>query len=145
MLLESRPRSTTRSTRWRRSGGAGIPLVILATMATVIASQALITAAFSVTKQAIQLGCLPRMQVHAHFRATTSGRSTFRFINWSLYLLSCWPSCCSGRPTNLASAYGIAVTLDMSITTVHDLLRDPLRLEVPAVAGDAATGPFSSS
>jgi KUP system potassium uptake protein len=79
-----------------------LPLVLLATMATVIASQALITGAFSVTKQAIQLGYLPRLKIQH-----TSVRHTGQ-----IYVVMFKSS------TNLAAAYGIAVTLDMLITTV---------------------------
>ena len=96
---------------------AGMPLVVLATMATVIASQALITAAFSVTRQAIQLGFLPRMQV-IHTSASDIGQIFVPFINWTLFLLIVLAVVLFGTSSNLASAYGIAVALDMTITTV---------------------------
>ncbi|WKB54399.1 potassium transporter Kup [Eleftheria terrae] len=96
---------------------AGVPLVILATAATVIASQALISAAFSVTKQAIQLGFLPRMQV-LHTSASDVGQIYVPFINWGLYVLIVLAVVLFETSTSLASAYGIAVALDMTITTI---------------------------
>ena len=94
-----------------------LPLVGLATMATVIASQALITGAFSVTKQAIQLGYLPRLQCAPHQRERHRP---------DLPAVRELGSVCRHRAgggavrssSNLAAAYGIAVTLDMLITTV---------------------------
>ena len=70
-----RRRSRIRSTCWRRRGRC-IPLVVLATVATVIASQAVISGAFSLTQQAMQLGYVPRMKIAAHLAATRSARST---------------------------------------------------------------------
>jgi len=96
---------------------AQLPLVFLATAATVIASQALISAAFSVTKQAIQLGILPRMAVR-HTSVRDTGQIYVPFINWSLYAFIVLAVALFKSSSNLASAYGIAVTLDMTITTV---------------------------
>ena len=96
---------------------ARLPLVFLATAATVIASQALITAAFSVTKQAIQLGLLPRMRV-LHTSVRDTGQIYVPFVNWGLFLFIVLAVVLFGNSSKLASAYGIAVTLDMSITTV---------------------------
>ena len=93
--------------------GAGVgplPLVCLATAATVIASQALITAAFSVTKQAIQLGFLPRLRVlHTSVRETGPDLRAVRQLG-PVRLHRASRSCCSSLSRNLASAYGIAVT-----------------------------------
>jgi KUP system potassium uptake protein len=94
-----------------------IPLVGLATMATVIASQALITGAFSVTKQAIQMGYLPRLNVR-HTSVRDTGQIYLPFVNWSLFVAIVLAVVMFKSSTNLASAYGIAVTLDMLITTV---------------------------
>ncbi|MEO8297660.1 MAG: potassium transporter Kup [Burkholderiales bacterium] len=94
-----------------------LPLVVLATMATVIASQALITAAFSVTKQAIQLGLLPRMQVR-HTSVQDLGQIYVPFVNWGLFVFIVLAVALFKSSSNLAAAYGIAVTLDMTITTV---------------------------
>jgi KUP system potassium uptake protein len=96
---------------------AQLPLVFLATAATVIASQALITAAFSVTKQAIQLGILPRMAVR-HTSVKDTGQIYVPFVNWGLFVFIVLAVALFKTSTNLASAYGIAVTLDMTITTV---------------------------
>lgn len=98
-------------------GWARLPLVILATAATVIASQALITAAFSVTKQAIQLGLLPRMRI-THTSERDTGQIYVPFVNWGLYVFIVLAVGLFGSSSKLASAYGIAVTLDMTITTV---------------------------
>jgi KUP system potassium uptake protein len=92
------------------------PLIALATCATVIASQALITAAFSVTKQAIQLGYLPRLRI-LHTSVREAGQVYVPFINWSLYACIVIAVVIFGSTTKLAAAYGIAVTIDMLITT----------------------------
>ncbi len=94
-----------------------LPLVVLATAATVIASQALISAAFSVTKQAIQLGILPRMTVR-HTSVRDTGQIYVPFVNWGLYVFIVLAVALFKNSSSLASAYGIAVTLDMTITTV---------------------------
>ncbi|MEF7617106.1 potassium transporter Kup [Aquincola sp. MAHUQ-54] len=96
---------------------AALPLVLLATCATVIASQALITAAFSVTRQAIQMGLLPRMHIK-HTSVRDTGQIYVPFVNWSLYVLIVLAVGLFGTSSKLANAYGIAVTLDMTITTV---------------------------
>ena len=93
------------------------PLIGLATLATVIASQALITAAFSVTKQAVQMGYIPRIRV-LHTSVRETGQIYVPFVNWSLYVLVVAAVLLFGSSTALASAYGIAVTIDMTITTV---------------------------
>ena len=94
-----------------------IPLVVLATAATVIASQALITGAFSVTKQVIQLGYLPRLQVQ-HTSVKDTGQIYMPFVNWGLFVMIVLAVVLFRSSSNLAAAYGIAVTLDMLITTV---------------------------
>lgn len=94
-----------------------IPLVILATMAAVIASQALITGAFSVTKQVIQLGYLPRLKV-LHTSVRDTGQIYIPFVNWGLFVAIVLAVVMFKSSSNLAAAYGIAVTTDMLITTV---------------------------
>ncbi|MCB4363444.1 potassium transporter Kup [Hydrogenophaga taeniospiralis] len=94
-----------------------LPLVGLATMATVIASQALISGAFSVTKQAVQLGYLPRLNVQ-HTSVHDTGQIYLPFVNWGLFAAIVLAVVMFKSSTNLAAAYGIAVTLDMLITTV---------------------------
>jgi len=92
------------------------PMIGLATCATVIASQALITAAFSVAKQAIQLGYLPRLRI-MHTSVKESGQIYVPFVNWSLYICIVIAVVVFRSSSNLAAAYGIAVTIDMLITT----------------------------
>ncbi len=94
-----------------------LPLVILATAATVIASQALISGAFSVTKQVIQLGFLPRLQVQ-HTSVRDTGQIYIPFVNWGLFGAIVLAVVMFKSSSNLAAAYGIAVCTDMLITTV---------------------------
>jgi KUP system potassium uptake protein len=94
-----------------------LPLVLLATMATVIASQALITGAFSVTKQVVQLGYLPRLTVQ-HTSVRDTGQIYIPAVNWGLFVAIVLAVVMFRSSSNLAAAYGIAVTLDMLITTI---------------------------
>ncbi len=96
---------------------AEIPLFLLATLAAIVASQALITAAFSVSKQAIQLGILPRMAVR-HTSVRDTGQIYVPFVNWGLYVCIVLAVVLFKSSSALAGAYGIAVTIDMTITTV---------------------------
>jgi len=96
---------------------AEIPLFLLATAAAVVASQALITAAFSVTKQAVQLGILPRMRI-LHTSVRDTGQIYVPFVNWGLFVFIVLAVVLFGSSSRLAGAYGIAVTIDMTITTV---------------------------
>jgi KUP system potassium uptake protein len=98
-------------------GWALIPLVVLATGATVIASQALITGAFSVTKQVVQLGYLPRLNVQ-HTSVRDTGQIYLPAVNWGLFVAIVLAVVMFRSSSNLAAAYGIAVTLDMLITTI---------------------------
>jgi KUP system potassium uptake protein len=93
-----------------------IPLVVLATMAAVIASQALITGAFSVTKQVIQLGYLPRLNI-VHTSTRDAGQIYIPFVNWALFVAIVFAVVVFKSTSNLAAAYGIAVCTDMLITT----------------------------
>ena len=94
-----------------------IPAVVLATMATVIASQAVISGAFSMTKQAMQLGLLPRLQVH-FTSAREAGQIYMPQVNWLLLAAVLLAVVGFGSSTALAAAYGIAVTVTMLITTL---------------------------
>ncbi len=94
-----------------------LPLVALATLATVIASQALITGAFSVTKQAIQMGYLPRLRI-LHTSVRDTGQIYMPFINWGLFVVIVLAVVLFRSSSNLAAAYGIAVCTDMLITTI---------------------------
>ena len=94
-----------------------LPLIVLATIATIIASQAIITGAFSMTRQAIQLGWLPRLQI----RQTSSegyGQIYVGVVNWLLMIVTVGLTVGFGKSDNLASAYGIAVSLTMLMTSV---------------------------
>ncbi len=94
---------------------ARLPLVLLATMATIIASQAVISGAFSVTQQAVQLGFLPRLRI-THTSASAVGQIYVPVINWSLLVLVILLVLGFRSSSNLAAAYGIAVTGTMLIT-----------------------------
>lgn len=118
-----------------------LPLVLLATAATVIASQALISAAFSVTRQAVQLGLLPRMRV-LHTSARAAGQIYMPFVNWALYAAVVLAVVLFGSSTHLAAAYGVAVTLDMSITTVMTFFVLRHAWQRPLALCIAATGVF---
>ena len=95
---------------------ARLPLVLLATMATVIASQAVISGAFSVAQQAVQLGFLPRLKI-THTSASEAGQIYIPIINWALLIMVILLVLGFRTSDNLASAYGIAVTGTMFITT----------------------------
>ena len=92
------------------------PLIVLATIATIIASQSIITGAFSMTRQAIQLGWLPPLQI----RQTSSegyGQIYVGVVNWLLMIVTIGLTIGFGKSDNLASAYGIAVSLTMLMTS----------------------------
>jgi KUP system potassium uptake protein len=94
-----------------------LPLVILATLASIIASQAVISGAFSVTQQAIQLGFIPRLRI-THTSASAAGQIYIPVINWSLMIMVILLVITFGSSSNLAAAYGIAVTGAMFIDSV---------------------------
>ncbi len=120
---------------------AVFPLIGLATLATVIASQALITAAFSVTKQVIQLGYLPRLRI-LHTSVRQAGQIYVPFVNWALYGCVVFAVVMFGSSSALASAYGIAVTIDMTITTVMTYFVIRYAWKLPAAVCIGATGLF---
>lgn len=94
-----------------------IPAVVLATLATIIASQAVITGAYSLTQQAIQLGLLPRMHM-MHTSEKEIGQIYIPLVNWLLLAAVVLAVIGFGTSSALASAYGIAVTVTMLATTV---------------------------
>jgi len=118
-----------------------LPVVGLATMATVIASQALISGAFSVTKQVIQLGFLPRLQV-LHTSETDTGQIYMPFVNWGLFAAIVLAVGMFRSSSNLAAAYGIAVCTDMLITTVLTFFVVRYAWKYPLWLCIAATGFF---
>lgn len=118
-----------------------LPLVGLATMATVIASQAMITGAFSVTKQAVQMGYLPRLNIQ-HTSVKDTGQIYITFVNWSLFVAIVLAVVMFRSSSNLAAAYGIAVTLDMLITTTLTFFVIRYSWNYPLSLCIAATGVF---
>jgi len=91
-----------------------IPMVILATMAAVIASQAVITGAFSLTRQAVQLGLMPRLAIR-HTSEEMAGQIYLPRVNWTLMVLVLAVVIIFGSSSKLASAYGVSVTGAMVI------------------------------
>ena len=118
-----------------------LPLVGLATLATVIASQALITGAFSVTKQAIQMGYLPRLNIQ-HTSERDTGQIYMPFINWGLFVTIVLAVVMFRSSSNLAAAYGIAVCTDMLITTILTFYVIRYAWKYPLWLCLAATGIF---
>ncbi len=94
-----------------------IPMVILATAATIIASQAVITGAFSITRQAIQLGLLPRFGI-THTSEAMSGQIYMPRVNWLLLIAVIFMVLLFKTSSNLAAAYGVAVTAEMILTSL---------------------------
>lgn len=94
-----------------------IPMIVLATLATVIASQAVITGAFSIARQAVQLNILPRLEV-LHTSEKTRGQIYIPRVNFILAAVVVMLVIGFGKSTNLAAAYGIAVTGNMLVTTL---------------------------
>lgn len=115
-----------------------IPMVILSTLATIIASQALISGVFSLTQQAIQLGFLPRMGI-VHTSAETKGQIYIPVVNYGLMLACLGLVLAFKESSRLAAAYGIAVTATMGITSLlyYGILRQnwgwSRRLALPLV------------
>jgi len=118
-----------------------IPLVLLATMATVIASQALISGAFSVTKQVIQLGYLPRLNIQ-HTSVRDTGQIYIPLVNWGLFVTIVLAVVMFRSSSNLAAAYGIAVCTDMLITTILTFYVIRYSWNYPLALCVAATGVF---
>jgi KUP system potassium uptake protein len=119
--------------------GTLVPMVLLATAATVIASQAVISGAFSIANQSVQMGFLPRMEI----RQTSDrarGQIYVPFTNWTLYLAVVFLVFAFQSSSNLAAAYGIAVTGTMTITTmliafvIVLLWRWPLAIAIPFIS-----------
>ncbi len=118
-----------------------LPAVVLATLATVIASQAVISGAYSMTKQAVQLGLLPRLQVH-YTSTREAGQIYMPEVNWLLLAAVLLAVLGFGSSSALASAYGIAVTLTMLITTVLTFFVIRHAWHYPLPVALAATGFF---
>lgn len=112
-----------------------LPALVLATLAAIIASQAVISGAFSMTQQAIQLGFLPRMTVR-HTSAHAAGQIYLPAVNLALLVGVAGAVLAFGSSSALAAAYGMAVTLTMLITTVLTwfVVRGAWRLPAPVAA-----------
>ena len=116
-----------------------VPMVLLATAATVIASQAVISGAFSIANQSVQMGFLPRMEIR-QTSDRAQGQIYVPFTNWSLYLAVVFLVFAFQSSSNLAAAYGIAVTGTMTITSmliafvIVMLWRWPLVIAIPLIA-----------
>jgi len=115
-----------------------IPLVVLATIATVIASQSIITGAFSMTRQAIQLGWLPRLQI-TQTSEEGYGQIYVGTVNWLLMIVTIGLTVGFGKSDNLAAAYGIAVSATMLMTTalLFIAMREVLEWNLAVAAGVA--------
>lgn len=123
-------------------GWALIPLVVLSTAASVIASQALITGTYSITMQAIQLGYLPRLEIR-HTSSEERGQIYMPYVNW-LLMIGCIGLCLGFRSSSaLASAYGIAVTLTMLVTTVLFYFATQRVFGWPAIRAGMLCGSFA--
>ena len=118
-----------------------IPMVVMATLATVIASQATISGTFSVTKQAIQLGYLPRLRV-LHTSVRDTGQIYIPGVNWLQYAAIVVAVLYFGSSSALATAYGIAVTATMVLTTVMTFFVLRYRWHYPLWMSLGATGFF---
>ncbi|WP_243358111.1 potassium transporter Kup [Fundidesulfovibrio terrae] len=116
-LLLARPEAAEEPFHNLAPAALTVPLVILATAATIIASQAIISGVYSQTRQAIQLGFMPRLQV-VHTSARTQGQIHLPFVTWMM-LAACLFLALEFRASeNLAEAYGIAVTATLTIAAV---------------------------
>jgi KUP system potassium uptake protein len=115
-----------------------IPFIVLATVATIIASQSIITGAFSMTRQAIQLGWLPRLRI-TQTSAEGYGQIYVGAVNWLLMIVTVGLTLSFGKSDNLAAAYGIAVSLTMLMTSalLFIAMREILGWSLPASAAVA--------
>ena len=118
-----------------------VPLVVLATAAAIIASQALISGAFSLTQQAIQLGYSPRLDIQ-HTSHHEMGQVYVPQVNWALMICTILIVVGFGSSTALAAAYGIAVTLTMVITAILLQVVATERWGWSPIAASAVTGLF---
>ncbi len=117
------------------------PTVLLATVATIIASQAVISGAFSLTRQAIQLGYLPRLKIR-HTSATQIGQIYVAPINWMLMICTIALVIGFQSSSKLAAAYGVAVTSTMLITTILFFVVARKRWQWPLVWAASLAGIF---
>ncbi|HKU86131.1 MAG TPA: potassium transporter Kup [Casimicrobiaceae bacterium] len=141
-LLITRPAALDNPFYLAFPGWALYPMVALATAATVIASQATISGAYSMTRQAIQLGLLPRMTIR-HTSARTMGQVYMPAINWMLLAAVAATVIGFGSSSRLASAYGVAVMGTMLVTTLLTFFVLRYDWRYPLVVCVLATGCFA--
>jgi KUP system potassium uptake protein len=115
-----------------------LPMVVLATIATIIASQSIITGAFSMTRQAIQLGWMPRLPI-TQTSSAGYGQIYVGPVNWLLMLVTLALAVGFGKSDNLAAAYGIAVSVTMLMTSalLYIAMREVWHWSLPAAAAVA--------
>lgn len=140
-LLLSNPAAVTNPFYHQLGAWSIYPLVVMATLATVIASQATISATFSVTHQAISLGFLPRLRV-LHTSAQEIGQIYIPLMNWLQLAFVVLAVIGFGSSSNLAAAYGIAVTMTMLTTTILTFFVIRYRWRYNLLLCWAATGFF---
>ncbi|WP_229506211.1 potassium transporter Kup [Massilia sp. BJB1822] len=140
-LLLAHPEAVTNPFYQQLGAWSVYPLVILSTMATVIASQATISGTFSMTKQAIALGLLPRMRI-CHTSESEIGQIYIPAVNWLQLAVVLLAVVGFGSSENLAAAYGIAVTATMLATTILTFFVIRYRWKLPLLLCFAATGFF---
>ena len=140
-LLLGNPEAVTNPFYQQLGAWSIFPLVILSTMATVIASQATISGTFSVVHQAISLGFLPRMHV-VHTSENEIGQIYIPLINWLQLAVVVLAVLGFGSSSNLASAYGIAATTTMLMTTITTFFVIRFRWKLNLLLCIAATGFF---
>ncbi len=140
-LLMARPAAVENPFYLLLPGWALYPMVALATAATVIASQAVISGAFSLTRQAIQLGFLPRINV-VHTSARQIGQVYMPSVNWLLCAVVVATVVGFGSSSRLAGAYGVAVTATMLVDTLLTFFVIRYRWNYPLALCILATGFF---
>jgi KUP system potassium uptake protein len=141
-LLIVAPQAVTNPFYLLVPGWALYPMVALATAATVIASQAVISGAYSLTKQAVQLGFLPRMTI-VHTSAREVGQIYIPSLNWLLCAVVIAAVVGFGSSSRLAGAYGVAVTATMLVDTLLSFFVIRYMWNYPLAACIAATGFFA--
>ncbi len=140
-LLLNRPEAASHPFYAMVPSWAMIPTVVLATLATIIASQAVISGAFSMTRQAIQLGYLPRLKIR-HTAATQIGQIYVGPVNWMLMVCTIALVVGFQSSSKLAAAYGVAVTSTMLITTTLFFIVARRRWQWPMVWAAPLAGLF---
>src|SRR5687767_5501621 len=140
-LLMVRPEAVVNPFYLLLPGWALYPMVVLATAATVIASQAVISGAYSITRQAVQLGFLPRINV-VHTSAREMGQIYMPAVNWTLCAATIAAVIGFGSSSRLAGAYGVAVTATMLVDTLLTFFVIRYRWHYPLALCIAATGLF---